>query len=149
MSDQVEFFFDVSSPWTCLAFHNIQPMMQTHAFSVRWRPFLVGGVHNQVNPTVAEARASGPENPKWRQVGRSLYDWAALAGIAMNFPRGSQWTAAVAAISIAFAVSAEDNAALEREVERGRGDTGGCGPAAMGRRLVGRAGMVCSRRQGR
>ena len=37
----------------------------------------------------------------------------------MNFPRGSQWTAAVAAISIAFTVGAQDNAALEREVERG------------------------------
>lgn len=86
MTDEIEFFFDVSSPWTCLAFHNIQPMMRAQGFSVRWRPFLVGGVHNQVNPTVAEARASGPENPKWRQIGRSLYDWAALAGIPMNFP---------------------------------------------------------------
>ena len=85
MSDQIEFFFDVSSPWTCLAFHNIQPMMQALDVTIRWRPFLVGGVHNQVNPSVFEARAS-TDSPKFKQVGRSLYDWAALSGVTMNFP---------------------------------------------------------------
>ena len=85
MTDTIEFFFDVSSPWTCLAFHNIQPMMQKHSFDIRWRPFLVGGVHNQVNPAVFEARAS-TDSPKWKQVGRSLYDWAAQSGVTMNFP---------------------------------------------------------------
>ncbi len=85
MTDTIEFFFDISSPWTCLAFHNIQPMMKTHDFEIRWRPFLVGGVHNAVNPTVFEARAS-TDSPKFKQVGRSLYDWAALSGVTMNFP---------------------------------------------------------------
>lgn len=86
MTDKIEFFFDLSSPWTYLAYHNIQPMMDTHGFEVTWRPFLVGGVHNQVNQTVVEARTTGANLPKWKQVGRSLYDWAALAGIEMNFP---------------------------------------------------------------
>ena len=86
MTDQIEFFFDVSSPWTCLAFHNIQPMMADLSVEIRWRPFLVGGVHNAVNPSVAEARADAGKSPKFRQVGRSLYDWAALAGVTMNFP---------------------------------------------------------------
>lgn len=54
-------------------------------FEIKWRPFLVGGVHNQVNPAVFEARAS-TDSPKWKQVGRSLFDWAAHAGITMNFP---------------------------------------------------------------
>ncbi|MCR9268530.1 MAG: 2-hydroxychromene-2-carboxylate isomerase [Hyphomonadaceae bacterium] len=85
MTDTIEFFFDVSSPWTYLAFHNIQPMMAEHDFDIRWRPFLVGGVHNAVNPSVAEARAN-TDSPKFRQVGRSLYDWAALSGVTMNFP---------------------------------------------------------------
>ncbi len=85
MTDQIEFFFDISSPWTYLAFHNIQPMMKTHNFEIIWRPFLVGGVHNAVNPTVFEARAS-TDSPKFKQVGRSLYDWAALSGVTMNFP---------------------------------------------------------------
>ena len=26
----IEFFFDCSSPWTYLAFHNIQPVSYTH-----------------------------------------------------------------------------------------------------------------------
>lgn len=85
MSDQIEFFFDISSPWTCLAFHNIQPIMKDLDVTIRWRPFLVGGVHNAVNPTVFEARAS-TDSPKFKQVGRSLYDWAALSGVTMNFP---------------------------------------------------------------
>ncbi|MEM6653214.1 MAG: DsbA family protein, partial [Pseudomonadota bacterium] len=45
----------------------------------------VGGVHNAVNPSVFEARAS-TDSPKFKQVGRSLYDWAALSGVTMNFP---------------------------------------------------------------
>jgi len=85
MTDTIEFFFDVSSPWTCLAFHNIQPMMTQFDFAITWRPFLVGGVHNQVNPAVFEARAS-TDSPKWKQVGRSLFDWAALSNVTMNFP---------------------------------------------------------------
>ena len=85
MTDRIEFFFDISSPWTCLAFHNIQPMMAELDVEITWRPFLVGGVHNAVNPSVFEARAS-TDSPKFRQVGRSLYDWAALTGVGMNFP---------------------------------------------------------------
>lgn len=85
MSKQIEFFFDVSSPWTCLAFHNIQPMLERHGATVRWRPFLVGGVHNQVNRAVLEARTDAA-SPKWIQMGRSLKDWAAWSGVTMNFP---------------------------------------------------------------
>lgn len=85
MTDTIEFFFDISSPWTYLAFHNIQPMMSELDVEILWRPFLVGGVHNAVNPTVFEARAS-TDSPKFKQIGRSLYDWAALSGVVMNFP---------------------------------------------------------------
>ena len=37
----VEFFFDCSSPWTYLGFHNIQPMADELGFTIAWRPFLV------------------------------------------------------------------------------------------------------------
>ena len=86
MSKQIEFFFDVSSPWTCLAFHNIQPMADARGAPIRWRPFLVGGVHNQVNRAVLEARADKTNAPKWVQMGRSLKDWAAWSGVTINFP---------------------------------------------------------------
>ena len=66
MSQRIECFFDLSSPWTCLAFHNLRPLAQRTGAIVRWRPFLVGGVHNAVN--------------------RGFVDWAALSGVTMNFP---------------------------------------------------------------
>lgn len=86
MTKKIEFFFDLSSPWTCLAFHNIQPLMQEIGAEIIWRPFLVGGIHNQVNSAYVEARANDISKPKWRQLGQSLMDWSAHSGISMNFP---------------------------------------------------------------
>ncbi|MEP3226576.1 MAG: 2-hydroxychromene-2-carboxylate isomerase [Parasphingorhabdus sp.] len=81
----VDFYFDLSSPWTCLAFHNIQPIIAETGAQIIWKPFLVGGVFNAVNPTVYAAREN-PDNPKFVHSFRVMKDWAALAGIAMNFP---------------------------------------------------------------
>ncbi len=39
----IEFFFDCSSPWTYLAFHNIQPLAKELGAEISWRPILVGG----------------------------------------------------------------------------------------------------------
>ena len=56
----IEFFFDCSSPWTYLAFHNIQPLAAEWAPTIRWRPILVGGVFNtRQSQRVRRARASG------------------------------------------------------------------------------------------
>jgi 2-hydroxychromene-2-carboxylate isomerase len=86
MTQTIEFFFDLSSPWTCLAFRNIQSMVTKTNTSIIWRPFLVGGVHNTVNEAYVDARANNITSPKWQQLGQSLMDWAALAGVQMNFP---------------------------------------------------------------
>lgn len=86
MPNAIEFFFDLSSPWTCLAFHNIQPLVEKTDTTIIWRPFLVGGVHNNVNQDYVEARANNMASPKWQQLGQSLMDWAALSGVPMNFP---------------------------------------------------------------
>ena len=40
----IEFFFDCSSPWTYLAFHNIQPLAKEFGAEISWRPILVGGI---------------------------------------------------------------------------------------------------------
>ena len=37
----VECFFDCSSPWTYLGFHNLQPLAAELGATVRWRPILV------------------------------------------------------------------------------------------------------------
>ena len=60
---KLEFFYDLYSPWTYVAFNNVQPILESTGAPVIWRPFLVGGVFNAVNPGVYEARAE-PMNPK-------------------------------------------------------------------------------------
>ena len=81
----VEFFYDLSSPWTYLAFNNIQPILPETCANVRWRPFLVGGVFNAVNPKVYQARAE-PMDPKIVHNYRWLHEWARLAGLPLVFP---------------------------------------------------------------
>ena len=53
----IEFFFDCSNPWTYLAFHNIQPLAAEFGAQITWRPILVGGIFNTINPSVYEGRA--------------------------------------------------------------------------------------------
>lgn len=81
----IEFFFDCSSPWTWLAFHNMQPLAAELGVSVRWRPILVGGVFNSVNPGVYEFRSHGPP-AKLAYMTKDLQDWARIAGITLRFP---------------------------------------------------------------
>ena len=52
----IEFFFDCSSPWTYLAFHNIQPLAREFDEEISWRPILVGGIFNTINPSVYARR---------------------------------------------------------------------------------------------
>lgn len=85
MATRVEFFFDLSSPWTWLAFRNIQAIIGETGAHIIWRPFLVGGVFNSVNNSVYAARAS-PDAPKNRHLWRWLEEWSRLAGVQMNFP---------------------------------------------------------------
>ncbi|MGD2132430.1 MAG: 2-hydroxychromene-2-carboxylate isomerase [Maricaulaceae bacterium] len=82
---KVEFFFDLSSPWTRLAFHNIQPIVEAAGAEIVWRPFLVGGVFNAVNQSVYASR-DDPDNPRTRQSPTWLQEWARLAGVPMAFP---------------------------------------------------------------
>ncbi len=81
----IEFFFDCSSPWTYLAFHNIQPMAAELGVAIAWRPILVGGVFNAVNPSVYAAR-DNPVPAKAAYMRKDLADWARLAGLKIVFP---------------------------------------------------------------
>ena len=82
---KVEFFYDLSSPWTRVAFENVQPIIKDASAEIIWRPFLVGGVFNAVNQSVYAARAN-PEDPKYRLSFHWLKEWAKLANVPMNFP---------------------------------------------------------------
>ena len=81
----VEFFFDCSSPWTYLAFENIQPLAAEIGAKIVWRPFLVGGVFNTINPSVYQSRAT-PVPAKARYMLKDVQDWARHAGLRIRFP---------------------------------------------------------------
>ena len=81
----IEFFFDCSSPWTWLAFRNVQPIARELGVEVRWKPVLVGGIFNAVNPSVYEFRERGIP-AKQAYLRKDLADWARLAGISIRFP---------------------------------------------------------------
>ena len=109
MTASVEFFFDLSSPWTRIAFHNIQPVIAETGASVRWRPFLVGGVFNAVNDSVYAGRAN-PDAPKNRHSFTWLKEWAVLAGVPMNFPSRHHPVKSVAAMRFCCALEADQDA---------------------------------------
>ena len=81
----IEFFFDCSSPWTYLAFHNIQPLTKEYGAEISWRPILVGGIFNSVNPSVYESRKT-PVPAKARYTKKDLADWARAAGLSIKMP---------------------------------------------------------------
>lgn len=81
----IEVFFDVSSPWTYLAFHNLQPLAAELGKTIAWRPILVGGVFNTVNPSVYAGRER-PVPAKARYMLKDLADWAGQAGLTIRMP---------------------------------------------------------------
>ena len=83
--ERMEFFYDLSSPWTYLAFTNLFGVMERTGYCARLRPVLVGGVFNAVNPGVYKAREAA-DNRRLTHSWKVLKDWAVLAGVTMNFP---------------------------------------------------------------
>ena len=81
----IEVFFDCSSPWTYLAFENIQPIAAELGAAITWRPILVGGIFNTINPSVYEGRER-PVPAKARYSGKDLQDWARVAGLKIKMP---------------------------------------------------------------
>lgn len=82
---RVEFFFDCSSPWTYLAFERIEGVCAEAGAELVWRPILVGGVFNAVNPSVYEQRAK-PVPAKARYYAKDLRDWTRYQGLRIGQP---------------------------------------------------------------
>ena len=82
---QLECFFDCSSPWTYLGFHNIQPLAADLGVEITWRPILVGGLFNTINPSVY-ARRKNPVPEKQTYMHKDLQDWARYSGINIRWP---------------------------------------------------------------
>jgi 2-hydroxychromene-2-carboxylate isomerase len=81
----LEFFYDVGSPWTYLAFHEIEEIAAEGRAELIWKPILVGGVFNAVNPGVYAARAN-PTKPRSEYMTKDLADWARLYGLRIVWP---------------------------------------------------------------
>lgn len=85
MRQSLEMFFDCSSPWTYLAFEGLIELQKQLDFELEWRPILVGGLFNTINPSVYAAR----ENPvplKAAYQQKDLQDWASLSNIVIGRP---------------------------------------------------------------
>jgi 2-hydroxychromene-2-carboxylate isomerase len=109
-TERLEFFYDLSSPWTYLAFTNLSGMLERTGEQVRLRPILVGGVFNAVNPAVYVAREQSNDR-RVKHSWKVLKDWAALAGVSMNFPSVFHPAKSVNAMRMAC-VLADDRPAL-------------------------------------
>lgn len=81
----IECFFDCSSPWTWLGFRNLRRLAAELAVPVQWKPVLVGGIFNTVNPSVYESRQRGVP-AKQAYLKKDLQDWARHEGVALRFP---------------------------------------------------------------
>ena len=82
---RLEIFFDCSSPWTYLAFEQAQSLLQDQPVEIVWKPILVGGLFNTVNPSVY-ANRDHPVPAKAAYAKKDLQDWARHAGIEIGSP---------------------------------------------------------------
>jgi 2-hydroxychromene-2-carboxylate isomerase len=82
---KLEFFYDYSSPWTYLAFSQVEELCRRAGAELEWRPILVGGIFNTVNPSVYESRER-PVPAKARYMLKDIGDWAKLYGLKILFP---------------------------------------------------------------
>ncbi len=109
---RLEFFYDLSSPWAYIAFTNLAGVEERTGETAILRPVLVGGIFNAVNQGVYAARGAA-DNPKFTHSFRVLKDWAALAGLTLNFPSQYHPAKSIAAMRMACALE-DDQTALRR-----------------------------------
>lgn len=81
----IEFFFDYSSPWTFYGFARVEEFAAKNDAELIWKPFLVGGVFNKVNPSVYQ-RHENPVPPKDAYYQKDMADWGAFLEIKMIKP---------------------------------------------------------------
>ncbi len=109
---QLEFFYDLSSPWTYLGFTNLQGVVERTGASVIYRPILVGGVFNAVNQAVY-AQRENMDAPRMKHYFQSLKNWAAWTGLKLDFPSPFHPAKSIHAMRMACALEG-DPAALEK-----------------------------------
>ena len=84
-ANYIEFFFDCSSPWTYLSFNALKDLAEHHNVELIYKPILVGGIFNSVNPSVYENR-SKPLPIKEKYYLNDMQNWASCREIDINWP---------------------------------------------------------------
>lgn len=83
---KITYYLDCSSPWTYLSFRGILDIKKKKNFEIIWKPILVGGIFNSINPSVYESRKN-PIKEKLDYSQKDLQDWANLRNIQINWPK--------------------------------------------------------------
>ena len=83
---KIEYYFDCSSPWTYLSFRGLLNLREEYDLNVVWKPILVGGIFNSINPSVYESRKN-PVKEKSDYSQKDLLDWATVRNITINWPK--------------------------------------------------------------
>ena len=83
---KIEYYFDCSSPWTYLSFRGLLELKAELDLEVSWKPILVGGIFNSINPSVYESRKN-PVKEKSDYSQKDLHDWATVRNITINWPK--------------------------------------------------------------
>ena len=83
---KIEYYLDCSSPWTYLSFRGILDLQRKKDFEIVWKPILVGGIFNSINPSVYESREN-PVKEKAAYSKKDLKDWSELREITINWPK--------------------------------------------------------------
>ena len=82
---QVEFFCDLSCPWSYLALVRLRDATDRNAASIRFRPVSVDEVLTTENPDLRATRlADNPAKAAWQQA--DLQQWAAMWGMTLTEP---------------------------------------------------------------
>jgi 2-hydroxychromene-2-carboxylate isomerase len=104
---ELECFFDCSSPWTYFAFESLLRMQDEIGVTIQWRPFLVGGVFNAVNPSVYNSRDT-PVPAKSAYGKKDQQDWARYLGLPILYRPSVFPVNSVKAMRACIVLEAED-----------------------------------------
>ena len=116
IKSEIEFFFDCSSPWTYLAFKEIIPLCSRNNCSLVWKPILVGGIFNSINPSVYQTRKN-PVKEKFVYSQKDLQDWAKIRKIKINWPDIFPVNSVKAMRGVFYPLALDDNENLNSYVE--------------------------------
>ncbi len=81
MPTNVEFFYDIGSPYAYIASTHLEAFAQKHDVTFVWRPFLLGAVFKSTNNRMP---ASVPAKARW--MFQDLRTWAKMYEVDFRFP---------------------------------------------------------------